>query len=364
MLARIEPTDKVSRMPFILKRIVRRFHEKPITSQAYSVTELYPAVETTGKPVFFIEDNLSNLISYISSSNADLETRRLMGRECYHPPTLAYELRDVRMEGPFLAAGLRYLKHKALHETADRTDHGFIADALFSGNALSGLEFGHWLRDTLVSELHGADIGLPPVALARDPWQHEPGYRAMAHLPCLYPYKARIGRMILLDDRGYNAHWARRLGLLRQRLRAGAQGLPGQPGGALVYLDRGSGARMRDPTNRDAVRDALEAIGFRTVVPTGLTVDEIGLALRDATLAVSVEGSHLNHLHCFAPEGLTLVTLQDPRRFSLHHKRVIDCYDGRLGVVVGEPDPEQADRYRIDIADLMRVLDLVRRLPA
>jgi len=339
-------------------KVLQRLFPKPVIVTATKMQQLCPAEQIADKPALFDEGNLAAIIDPIPGSSMDLEMRRLRGQPCDHFATISYELRDVRIDGEYLASGWRYRKYPTNRPSDDRTDHGVLDEAYLSANSLSGKEFGHWLRDALVGEIHGQTLGLPAIGLARKPWLHEPGYRAIAQLPCLYPYRARIKRLVMLDDRGLNTHWMHRFHALRERMRAGSLSLDGASAGPLVFVDRGSGARMRDPANLEALKAALDELGFRAITPTDMTPGDIAIALRDAKLAVSVEGSHLNHLHSFAPDGLTLITLQDPRRFSAHHKRVVDLYGTRFGIVVGTPVESPAGGYGIDPDLLRRVIDL------
>lgn len=345
-------------MTFLVQRIFGRFQRRPLRAAAIVSRELWPAEETIGKPALVAVGNLDAIIESIPGSNMVLEMNRVLGRPCKHLPTISYELSNARIKGEYVASGMAYGKYETNRPSADRHDHGFIKEAFLSTNILSGKEFGHWLRDALVSEIHGKESNLPRLGLAREPWQHEPTYRAVAQMPCAYPYKAKVGRLMILDDRGLNTHWAARFSTLRRQMRSGVAQHMTSSAGPLLFVDRGSGARMRDPINLAQIKAVLERRGFHIVTPTDLNAAEIGLALRDARIAVSVEGSHLNHLHCFAPDGLTLITLQDPRRFSAHHKRIIDLYGDRFGLVIGKPDPKAEDRYQIDIDQLQSVIDM------
>jgi capsular polysaccharide biosynthesis protein len=146
---------------------------------------------------------------------------------------------------------------------------------------------------------------------------------------------------------------------VRGALRESGRELEGESAGPLVFLARGTDAQPRDPVNSEPLWQELADMGFQTVVPSSLSVREIALALRDARLIVSAEGSHLNHVHYFVPDGIKLVVLQDPRRFLAYHKDLVDYCDGRFGFVVGQPDSELPDRYGIDLDDLKRTIDLM-----
>lgn len=203
------------------------------------------------------------------------------------------------------------------------------------------------------------ELGIGAIGLAREPWLHEPDYRSRAGLYCNYVYKAKVKRLLVLDDRGLNTHWMTRFAALRKRMQLDHKLLPQHSAGSLVFIDRGTGGRMRNPSNIDEIRLSLQSEGFRIITPSEMSVDDIALSLRGVAVAISVEGSHLNHLHYLSQSGCSLITLQDPRRFSMHHKRLIDIYGGSFGIVVGIPDPVDAHRYSIDLGDLRRILELI-----
>lgn len=346
-------------MPFLFERLLYQLQPRPLHAAAVKVTTLHPSSEDTAKSSLHLPGDFENIISVIPASKLELERGRTFGEKHRHHPTIQYELKNARIAGKYVASRGRIGRYPTNRPTDNAPDIGHLKEALLSTNVLSGKEFGHWVRDSLISEMQGNSLGLPSIGLARELWEHEPGYRHLSGLECDYVGEARVDRLVFIDDRGLNAHWADRFMKLRGRMKQNIDhSIPSA--GPLVFLDRGGQSRPRDPANLAAVRDALEAIGFRTITAIDMSVEEIGSALRDTKLVVSPEGSHLNHMHFFGGDGTTVITLQDPRRYYSFHKRLIDIYGNQFGFLIGRPDPEAEGRFYIDIDDLKRLIDLAR----
>ena len=344
-------------MSFLLQRILNRVSPVSLETAALSARIIAPAEELSDRPSIYVPGEFEAIIGVVHGNRA-LEWKRVCGAARDHRPTIEYVLKNARIRGCRLASG-RFVQHFATIQPHDMRDLTELDDAILSTNALSGHEFGHWARDSLVVELHGAAAHLPAVGIARQLWPHEPGFRQLSGLDCHYSSDCRIQRLVLLDDRGHNSHWRRRFLELRDRMRGSVAAMTGDSAGPLVFLSRGTGGRLRDPSNLGPLRGLLETLGFQTVVPSELSPADIGVKLRDARVVVSAEGSHLNHLHFFAPDGPALITLQDPRRFYAYHKGLVDLYGGLFSFVVGRPDPNAPETFTIDPDTLRRTLDLV-----
>jgi hypothetical protein len=352
----------VTRLDLLWRRARARLFPTSMEAASISSRVIASGIETTSRPAFFLPGAFDAVEAVVNGDRA-LEWARVSGGAQQHWPTIEYVLERATIHANRIYSkgyvGQFLLKNPVVTDNARQTAVRFET-AVLSTNYVSSREFGHWVRDSLVTELHAEAEGVPSVAIAREPWPHEAEFRALTGLDCAYPEHATIDRLVVLDDRGHNDHWRERFRTLRARTRASVATQPGQSAGPLVFLSRGAHASPRDPTNATEIEAALALAGFRSVVPSALSVREVGVALRDAALIVSVEGSNLNHLHFFAPEGVALVCLQDPRRFYAYHKGLMDLYDGRFGFIVGQPDRHAADRYGVDIEALMRTIDLAR----
>ena len=346
-------------MSLFLRRVLNRFLPQPLAEAAVSRREIAPALEEVFRPALSLPGAFDNVISVVNDGWT-LERARVEGRLWQHPPTIEYVLAKARLVDRFVIAGRHLSKFPTTRPGKGSGERGAsrMTEALLSTNALSGLEFGHWVRDSLVTEMHGANEGLAAIGLMREPWPHEPAFRALSGLDCQYVADCRVDRLTILDDRGHNAHWRARFRQLRERLRENAGKLPGRPAGRLLFLSRGEQARVREPVNLPAIQGALAELGFVTIVPSQMSAEDVAVALRDAQVVVSAEGSHLNHVHSFAPDRLALVSLQDPRRFYSYHHGLACLYDARFAFVVGRPDAAQPERYRIPVDDVLRTIEL------
>lgn len=349
-------------MSIFLRRVLNKLRPVSLDEASVSTRILAPASEHTPRASFYLPGEFDAVIECVNDDR-EKEWLRVSGATLQNLPTIEYTLANARLKRDFLYSG-RYLERFhadfPLEEGAksDVIDH--MDDAILSTNCLSGIQFGHWLRDSLVTELHGSETGLRSVALARKPWSQEPEFRKLAGLVCAYPARCSVDRLVVLDDRGHNQYWKARFLALRARMKAASSTDPAAASaGPLVFLSRGANAQLREPTNVEAIQLALRDLGFRSINPSAMSVQEVADALRDARIVVGTEGSNLNHIHCFAPDGVALVCLQDPRRFYAYHKSMMDGYDGRFGFIVGRPDMDAPGRHKVDIDRLKATIDLV-----
>ena len=348
-------------MSNFLRRILNRVSPKSLEASAVSSTVLAPNETRTSSSSIYLPGEFDAVISCVNNDRA-AEWIRLSGDPQFHLPTIRYELFNARISGDALFSG-RYFQRFHSKHPINGVASGVVkimSEAVLSTNHLSSLEFGHWYRDSLVSEIYGVNEGHPSVALAREPWTHEPAFRNMVNLQCEHPSECKIAKLIILDDRGHTKHWNDRFLQLRERARSAAVRLDGVSAGPLVLLRRGTGARDREPYNIDEIQMVLEGLSFQTIDPSSLSVEDIATALRDAKMVVGTEGSNLNHVHFFAPNGVLMVALQDPSRFSAWHKGFVDLYDGKFGFIVGRRQSATEIRHSINVDDLRRTIDLMR----
>ena len=120
-----------------------------------------------------------------------------------------------------------------------------------------------------------------------------------------------------------------------------------------VYLRRGETGDQRLLNDEDAMIRRLERRGFCSINIQDLELGEIHAALCEATVIVSLDGSHITHIYYTAPENAALVTMIPDDRFVDVHKKYCDCVGMRIGFLVCG---RAGDGYDVD---LERTLDLV-----
>lgn len=362
-------------MSIFLRRVLNKLAPVSLADVAITTRELAPASETTRRPSFHMPGEFEAVLACVNGDMA-LEKRRVEGALQHDLPTIEYTLRNARIAGDVLASGRyigRFRTNRPLAagqasgsggehagEVPGRDKREVVGHAILSSNSLSGLEFGHWVRDSLVTEMHGLNEGLASIGFARQPWPQEAEFRKFADLFCRYSSDCRVDRLVVLDDRGHNPHWRARFLAVRARMRTGsAIAHAGPSAGERVFLSRGKDGRVREPSNIEAIERDLVTAGFQVINPSAMSVQQVASALRDAKVVVGTEGSNLNHLHYFAPDGLKLVCIQDPNRFYAYHKSMMDTYDGRFGFVVGRPDPDLPGRHIVNVDTIKRTIDLM-----
>lgn len=344
-------------MKILVNRVIRKITGRPLERYCTNITEIYPAERLKSRPGIFFDSDIEKIKAVV---NGDVRYQIAKARgEDEHFATRVLNFTNASIRGRYLISGLGVKEFRtSLGELYG--DAPQVYDAAFlSTNEASGLEFGHWVRDCLVAEEYGSEQGLPRVAVGRNAWQHEDGFRRLADMWCSYGSNIFVANLTVIDDRGLNSFWADRFMQVRGRIQRKVAMMTGEAAGERIFMRRGGRARPREPRNIEAVETALHAMGFRTIVPTDMTVDEIAVALRKAKVVVSAEGSHLNHIHYFCPNNVKLLIIQNPWRFSVYHKRFIDINDGLLSFIVGIP--KEASLYDIETNELLRLVDKIDR---
>ena len=212
--------------------------------------------------------------------------------------------------------------------------------------------FGHWLREGLMLNLLGQQLGLEPIVFNRKPWIHEPEYRKLARCEVEPVESVIFDELVIADDRALNECWKNRIDLLRTRL-IGAQPLPANK---LVYMMRGKTGIGRTLVNEDAVVEYLSARGFEILLPEAVTVAEIRRVLTEAKLVICVEGSAQDHALMFMQTGTRILTIQPADQFNASFKPLCDFVGLTWGACVATG---QNQKYIMDLDRLSVSIDLI-----
>lgn len=194
------------------------------------------------------------------------------------------------------------------------------------------------------------------IKMVTRPYSHEDDYRRLLGLQATrLVVNARIRNLTLYSQPAINSLRASQYRELRRRLRASMPDAKAvrAPG---VYLKRGDSGERRMLRNEPEIEQALTRLGFDTVEPAGMSVEEIMRRTLDAGVVVSVEGSHKSHVVLSMAERGALVVMQPPDRFSMVYKECADCIGIRFGFVVGA---QASDGFAVETADLLRLLDQI-----
>ncbi len=176
----------------------------------------------------------------------------------------------------------------------------------------------------------------------------------MLGVPAPPAYAAvRARKLIWVDDCGQNLAKRSRYQSLRSRVTGFANGHD------RVFLRRNPFpvGEVRRIVNGAEVEDRLVREGFHIVDTGQVTVDEMLTRCMNASMVVSVEGSHAAPAYYFARRGACLLSLYPPRRVSVLMPRLASFY-GQVGAMfVGEPSAEGDSDFYVNPDELIREID-------
>ena len=324
----------------MLRRSIRRLlagKNVELRSLASRQTVLGEGTNSSGRPAMFLPGALDKIKALSPWRTWEIEERHVRGLPIEHAPTVAFDVDDVDLAGPFLYKGASKMEvgfGGASVVSASRVEHVVYRSASLVSSAGGSQFFGHLLLDDFPLSMIPSD-GETKVAMLRRPYRHEDGYvRALGLKKVDVVERARINRLRIYSDFAQNEFKRSRYRLLRERLRRSYSDSSGATIGA--YIKRGKDGEERQLTNEGAVTEFLRARRFEIIDPDVMSAAEIIRCTLDAKIVIGIEGSQLSHaIYTIADNGAFLV-LQPPYRFSMAYKEFADCLDLPFGFVVGE----------------------------
>lgn len=334
-------------------RTARRLSVEEVASDSW---EISPEHKAASPPAIFLEGALDKITAFSPWTSWEYEKPRVHGETILHSATVAYLLRDARLNGAWLYCGAhkgeRGFGEERLLNT-HRSKRMRLSRAHLVSNSPGSNFFGNFVLDDFPLALL-PDPEETPIVLETKVYEHEAGYRQLLDLPRpQVVHLARADELVVYTDFAQNASKRSRYDTLRKRLRTALDTADEKRIG-LVYLKRGATGESRLVANEPALEAHLEKRGFEIVEPARLSAEETSRRLLDARLIVSVEGSHLSHaIYSMAGDGAFLV-LEPPDRFATPYKEFADCMDMRFAFLVGDP---AEGGFSVDLDDLDRLLD-------
>ncbi len=335
----------------LLRRVFRRAsHYRDLADRCWTIS---PSEDREERPAIFLDGELDRVKAVQEETTKETEWRRVLGGMRQHDATVAYQFSNVQILGG------RLLKGAMSHVLSQLADHAVASEdvampqAAIGTSYMGSIYFGHWMRDDATLRLAAKDLA-PTIDIARQPYSHEKGYRALLSLGYERVTRGHFDELFMLDDWSQNAYKRERY----RQLRAAFRRTVSQSGNGRIYIKRGraSGLRGRDLVNAADVEAFLVRQGFTVVDPDSMSADEIARLSCDAKVFVSVEGSHLAHSIYPIADGGTIVVLQPPCRFNNVYKDLSDAVGLRYAFIVGEV----ADNgFAIDVDRLGHLLDAV-----
>lgn len=316
--------------------------------------EVHAPTERHSSSPLCLDGEFERIIGFQEETSVEIERERMAGGNQTHGGTYAYALddavffKDSVIRGSGIYGGRRSSRMQSLFSRHDAID-----EAMLCSHELTERYFGHWLRDGLVLEMLARDFSVDPVIYGAGKWAHEAGYRDLTGLRPRNVTAARFRKLWVVDDRGLNDGWVRRMEGIRLNARAKVAVANGAD---RVFLKRGVGGAPRSLINEQEIENALEKNGFSIVDPEKMEVREIADALSNAKIVVLVEGSAQNHYLINGPKNGNVLSIQPPKRFNSFFKTFCDAVGFRWGYVVGDHENDSA--FSLPVSRLMKSIEL------
>lgn len=322
-----------------------------VSECAAEVVELAPAVDRLQAAAIALPDEFDRVLAVQAETTLKTELERVTEGNRRHRSTIAYRLDNaVLAEGTlYYQGGYDVIRGKSSGMLLPSDSDEFAEMQLCTSYVIDRY-FGHWLTDGLCLEVLAEQRSLPALTLKRTPWMHERGYRDVCSLEAVRSNNARVGRLWVVDDRGFNDGWMRRI----QELRLRARSPIGRNRAKGVMLTRGTLGAHRNLVNSEEVHKALGRLGFEIVYPEIETPRTLGEKLSEIEIAVAVEGSVQHHCWLTMPPGSTFIAIQPPSRFTAFGKTYANAVGINWGYVVADAHP---DGFHLPVDRLLRTLD-------
>lgn len=335
------------------RRVFGSYRLEDLASQ---VEELAPEYTGQFDALIALPDEGGRVTATIARHNLDMHLRYFAPQKVVHHAVRRYELNDVLVafNGVF-ARGATFNRFGALDRRALLRDPITpLAQASYCLEDRSYFFFGHWMRSFAQCLL--ADSASPLLHFAPKNWDHAPHYETLFDLKSQPAGLYHVEKMTLFQDYAQTDHKAKRYDILRARLQGAVPPAPGAK--PYVYLKRGQTGAARLVANEDALERQLEQMGFDIIDLATTPLDQIHARAVGADIAMTIEGSHADHLHWLIRPGGTLWVLNPADHFNTSQFAVAQTMGNKTACSVITPSP---DGYQVDLTRLNRTFDLVLR---
>lgn len=337
----------------VASQIVKRigFGMPQLTEAAVEVIEEHPSTTAFSKPVLMLDEDRAKVTGAQAATSLAEQWAIIDGRNIVHEATIRYIFRDVlatpfgfftKHQGFARFGPVRYAE--MMSAPIERRASGFSA-----ASPITQQYFGHWVCDGLITtylKRSHEELYFP----SNPTWTHSKEYLDLLKIERLRPDYVIFDEMSYCRDIGQNAGRAARL----ERLQSKVQELFGDVGVPGAFIRRGRTGVSRVLLNEDEVVDTLSARGFAIVSSTD-PLEHILRSVSGAPVTVAMEGSHWNHLFLASRRDALHVTINPADRFNNIFADFIDHTPGQLATTVAI---REGDGYRVDVSNLLRLIDL------
>lgn len=319
------------------------------------VDVIAPASKSHFDALLALPDEKERVSKTIANHDVALHLRFFEPQDMQHVPVLRFELHDalVVFNGVFAQNGTFNRAGPLDHHDILRGPIVPLEQAAYCLEDRSYFFFGHWMRSFAQCLL--AEPDMPLLHFAPKTWTHAPKYEDVFGLPSLAPAQYHVSKLLMFQDFSQSVHKARRYQTLRDRLHSRIAPAPGARRN--VYLKRGRTGAARLIANEADLERTLVDMGFDIVDLATETIDDIMAKCVGAEIALTIEGSHADHLHWLLKPGGTLWILNPSDHFNTSQFGVAQSMGNRTACSVILPTG--VAKYTVDLARLQATYNLI-----
>lgn len=314
---------------------------------------LQPAEPQDITPPAMLPGQLDRVTGTDEHSTLDFHLNAATETTIVHAPVLRHTYKNaIAHHSGFATRGYseRYGGYRELSDLAGKG--AYVAQLRYCHDYVSWRYFGHWLQDSMPSAHIDPDLGAlwMPHRLS---WEHANHYLRALDLQTLDAPFITTDELVVYQDFGQGSHKSARYAQIKKKLNPqydvdDAQGC--------VFLKRGMTGAARPIANEDELAEQLVARNWRILDVETNTVQELRETLSQARVAVSIEGSQINHAHVSLKRGGVLVILMPQDRFTTTQLGRCRAHGITPAVVVLEGNKH--DGYYADVDEILRTIDL------
>jgi hypothetical protein len=321
--------------PYINGLKQRAFGPLAHEAQFSSVEIIHNQSETDFKPVISLPDEPEKVTATIANHDLERHLRFFRHQRITHAPVLRYELRDALVLPNGLSGTQRNMNRagKLDHEYIFKQPIEHLETASYCLEDRAFFFFGHWLRS--FAQCLMADNETPLLHFAPPSWHHAATYEDLFKLKSLPMGLYIVDRLILFQDFAQSFHKAQRYGILRERLQKRIE--RSSEARNWIYLKRGGTGAPRLIHDEERLEGQLQKLGFDIIDLACTPIDEIHRRCIGAEIAMTIEGSHADHLHWLLKPGGTLWILNPSDHFNTSQFAVAQSMGNHTACSVIEP---------------------------
>lgn len=317
--------------------------------------QIHPVEKVAIRSAVYLDGMLERIRKVNEFSTMENELRHMRDFEVEHSAITAYRLVDAHLiDGQIYASDVRIPLREGRPPLLPRHPSAHLKRGTLASTWAGQKWFGHWLFDDCPLGILCTEMG-DPVSIDRMEWSHVPRYREVFDRKIPLTESCRFDELTVVVDRGQNSNKRGRYLRMREAVRV----LPGRRQNHGVYMLRGTSGERRVLANEPEIAEACAKAGFEVIDPMRLSVDEICAATKDASVVVSVEGSHILHAYLNMSPAGAVIGLISPDRFATGIKDYLDCLGIPYGCIIGNPS---AGGFTVDTDEIFRTIDLVGRV--